>query len=214
MTRISCPVCSASAHVIVDEKTSITYHCCTACDYWCKAPEHHPTLPEQKPRYDLHENDPDDPGYRAYFQRFLDWVLPQVTTQGRALDFGSGASDLLATMLSEAGFDATRYDPIYHPDTGYRGDHYDLIVSTEVFEHLSDPMAVFAHLADRLAPGGYLALQTQFHPDDAAAFLRWYYRLDPTHIGFFTPRTFQKMARQQGLAYLSDDGANKVLFRR
>jgi len=214
MPSTQCPVCHAECVSFSDEKYGITYHRCTACDHWFKSPRHHPTLPEQKQRYDLHENDPDDPGYRAYFRRFLDWVLPQVATGVRALDFGSGASGLLAAMLAEAGFDATRYDPIYHPDTGYRTHRYDLIVSTEVFEHLNDPEAVFSHLADRLAPGGYLALQTQFHPNDVSAFLQWYYRLDPTHIGFFTPRTFREMAHLHGLEFLGDDGKNKVLFRR
>jgi SAM-dependent methyltransferase len=214
MTRILCPVCRTASHTFIDPGQATTYLACSTCAYWFKSPEHHPSLPKQKQRYDLHENDPDDPGYRAYFQRFLDWVLPQIPAGGRALDFGSGVSDLLATMLSDQGFDAVRYDPIYHPDTRYQAHRYDLIVSTEVFEHLSDPMAVFAHLAERLAPGGYLALQTQFHPNDEASFLQWYYRLDPTHIGFFTPHTFREMARRQGLEYLGDDGKNKVLFRR
>ena len=214
MSHIACPVCRTECSAFADVKQTVTYHACPGCGYWFKAPDHHPGLSEQKTRYDLHENDPDDPGYRAYFQRFLDWVLPQIPVGGRALDFGSGASGLLASMLAEAGFDAMRYDPIYHPDERYRKERYDLIVSTEVFEHLSDPLAVLRELASLLKPGGFLAIQTQFHPEDETAFLQWYYRLDPTHIGFFVPRTFQRMGAEPGLIYLGDDGRNKVLLRQ
>jgi SAM-dependent methyltransferase len=117
-------------------------------------------------------------------------------------------------MFREQGWDAVRYDPIYHPDTAYTHQHFDLIVSTEVFEHLDDPVGVMSHLHGCLAPGGYLALQTQFYPEDTGEFLQWYYRLDPTHIGFFAPQTFRWLASKYGMEYVTDDGRNKVLLRR
>ena len=210
---MKCPICTSDTTSFVDPKSRITYHSCPSCGYIFKSPEHHHDLPTQKARYDLHENDPDDPGYRAYFQRFLDYVLPMVPAgEGRALDFGCGASDLLATMLTETGYTADRYDPIYHPDSAYASAHYDLIVSTEVFEHLDDPLTTLRHLRDRLTPTGHLALQTQFLPDTREAFLNWYYRLDPTHIGFFTPRTFVVMGKLLGLRVVGDDGVNKVVM--
>jgi len=107
-----------------------------------------------------------------------------------------------------------QYDPIYYPDATYRDGQFDLIVSTEVFEHLSDPIATLRHLREHLRPGGHLALQTQFPPPGRDAFLDWYYRLDPTHIGFFTPETFRYMAGAVGLQDLGNDGTNKVLFQR
>ncbi len=211
---MNCPICTAPCDPFVDTKHAVEYHACPQCGYCFKAPGHHADLAEQKIRYDLHENDPDDPGYRAYFRRFLDWVLPHMPAdRGRALDFGCGASDLLATMLEEAGYEAARYDPIYYPDEGYRAHRYRLIVSTEVFEHLSDPLGVLRLLSDRLQTGGTLALQTQFYPGDRAAFLDWYYRLDPTHIGFFTPETFRFMAQELGRELIADDRINKLLIR-
>ena len=212
---MKCPICTTPCDPFVDTKQAVEYHACPACGYVFKAPHHHADLVKQKLRYDLHENDPDDPGYRAYFQRFLDWVLPQVPRRrGRVLDFGCGASGLLAGMLAEQGFEAVQYDPIYYPDATYRDGQFDLIVSTEVFEHLSDPIATLRHLREHLRPGGHLALQTQFPPPGRDAFLDWYYRLDPTHIGFFTPETFRYMAGAVGLHELGNDGTNKVLFQR
>jgi SAM-dependent methyltransferase len=212
---MKCPICSAQTRAFVDESEGIEYRRCSVCAYVHKAPRHHPDWSEQKARYDLHENDPDDPGYRAYFGRFLDWVLPQVDVRGRALDFGSGASDLLSTLLEEAGYDAAdRYDPIYHPDSAFLSQTYDLIVSVEVFEHLSDPLETFALLIERLNPGGHIAIRTEFAPTSDAAFAQWYYRNDPTHIAFFTPETFAQMARRTGVRLLAEDGHNKVLFTK
>ncbi len=211
---MKCPICTSQTSSFVDPKPQITYHACCSCGYTFKAPEHHHDLPTQKSRYDLHQNDPDDPGYRAYFQRFLDYILPRVPVGGRALDFGCGASGLLASMLTESGYTADRYDPIYYPDSAYASQGYDLIVSTEVFEHLDDPLTILRHVTERLTPTGHLALQTQFAPDTREAFLDWYYRLDPTHIGFFTPRTFAVMGEHLGLQIVGEDGANKVVMAR
>jgi 2-polyprenyl-3-methyl-5-hydroxy-6-metoxy-1,4-benzoquinol methylase len=209
---MKCPICTANTDTFADQKHNITYHRCAQCGYICKDPVHHQNLNAQKKRYDLHRNDPDDPGYRAYFQRFLDFVLPQVGLGGRVLDFGCGASGLLGEMLEEHGFEASRYDPVYYPDEGYRQMSFDLIVSTEVFEHLDDPLEVLHHLSGMLSPGGYIAIQTQFYPPETNKFLDWYYRLDPTHIGFFSLSTFRLMAHLSDLNYLSDDGINKVIL--
>ncbi len=116
----------------------------------------------QKARYDLHENDPDSDGYRAYFQRFLDFVLPKVGKPATALDFGCGRSRLLADILTQHGIACDAYDPIYRPDISYNTKKYDLIVSVEVFEHLHDPVAEFRKLIELLYSGGFLAIQTEF----------------------------------------------------
>jgi len=211
---MKCPVCQYQSASFTDPASQIRYHACTECGYIHKDPEYYHDFGSQKRRYDLHQNHPDDPGYRAYFQRFLDMVLPYSARRGRALDFGSGDSDLLASMLGEAGFEVMRHDPIYHPDSAYASEHFDLIVSTEVFEHLDDPLRTLWHLSEHLTPGGHLALQTQFLPATRGEFLTWYYRLDPTHIGFFTPETLEVMARACGMLYVADDGVNKVVFQK
>ncbi len=211
---MKCPICQTETQSFLDPKSDTLYHACDACGYIHKDPRHHADLPTQKERYDLHQNNPKDSGYRAYFQRFLDFVLAYVPKEGKALDFGSGDSDLLVSMLKASGYAATRYDPIYHPDSAYVSDIFDLIVSTEVFEHLDDPLRTLWHLSEHLVPGGYLALQTQFLPAGHEAFLDWYYRLDPTHIGFFTPDTLEVMARACGMLYVADDGVNKVVFQK
>jgi 2-polyprenyl-3-methyl-5-hydroxy-6-metoxy-1,4-benzoquinol methylase len=196
------------------DKTELLYYHCHACEYIFKSPECFQDFERQKERYNLHENNEDDEGYIAYFKRFLDFTLPLVGQPSSALDFGCGRTSLLAKLLEEEGITCDYYDPIYHPDNLDDEKKYDLIVSTEVFEHLHAPKEVFASLLDRLIEGGYLALQTQFHPNDTKAFKKWYYHQDPTHIVFFRPKTFKILCEMFGCHYVEDNGKNMVVLQK
>ena len=211
---MNCHICTKSTETFVHEKTDITYYHCKACEYIFKSSEYHQDLTVQKERYNLHENDAEDEGYQAYFQRFLDFILPLVGKPKTALDFGCGRSSLLATLLEKEVTKCDYYDPIYHPDTLSESKKYDLIVSTEVFEHLHQPREVFESLLERLEEDGYLALQTQFHPNDVEAFKKWYYHQDPTHIVFFTAQTFRVLCEIYGCEFVGDNGKNMVVMKK
>ena len=198
----------------MDQKNQMLYYKCNECEYIFKHPSVFQDLEFQKERYDLHQNDEDDEGYRAYFQRFLDFVLPIVRNPKNALDFGCGKSTLLSNMLKEEGIDCDAYDPIYHPDGISEDKKYDLIVSTEVFEHLKDPKEVFENLLSRLNKGGFLAIQTEFHPNEMGAFNNWYYTQDPTHVIFFTVETFEVLCSQYACRLVDDDGKNIVVIKK
>ena len=209
-----CLICSGRCVRFCDPVEKRDYYRCSACELIFKEKTAFADFSVQKRRYDLHENDENDAGYRAYFDTFLDFVLPRCGEPRTALDFGCGASMLLSGMMEERGIEALAYDPIYHPGTEYRGRRYDLIVSVEVFEHLHDPKKVFGELLELLKPGGYLAVRTEFHPREEEAFLAWYYPKDPTHIVFFTPETFRKLCRNSDCRYLDDNGKNIVLVQK
>lgn len=212
--KMKCHICNKITESFIDQKTNITYYNCNNCEYIFKSPECYQDFSVQKERYNLHENDENDTGYQAYFQRFLDFILPLLDKPKTALDFGCGRSSLLASLLIKEGIDCDYYDPIYHPDTLDEKKKYELIVSTEVFEHLHQPREVFESLLDRLEEGGYLALQTQFHPNDAEAFKKWYYHQDPTHIVFFTAKTFRVLCKEYGVEFIADNGKNMVVLRK
>lgn len=200
--------------MFMDEKAQMLYYHCNACEYIFKHPSVYPELSDQKERYDLHENEEENEGYRAYFKRFLDFVLPLVQNPKSALDFGCGESSLLASMLEEEGIACDYYDPLYHPDGLKDNKKYDLIVSTEVFEHLPQPKEVFESLLDRLNTGGYLAIQTEFHPNEMGAFKNWYYTQDPTHIVFFTVHTFEVLSTLYKCRFVDDNGKNMIVIKK
>lgn len=211
---MQCHICQKLAQPFQDEKHQATYYFCHGCAYIFKDPQYYWSMKAQKERYDLHENSEESAGYRAYFQRFLDFLLPHVGGVKRALDFGCGRSMLLSKMLQEQHIVCDAYDPLYHPEGLDEEKRYGLIVSTEVFEHLSQPKEVFATLVTQLEEGGYLAIQTQFHPNEVEAFKTWYYPNDPTHIVFFTPKSFICLAQQYGMKYITDNGRNMVLLQK
>lgn len=211
---MKCQLCNKETESFIDGKTNIKYYQCGDCEYIFKSPENHQDFSTQKERYNLHENDENDAGYQAYFKRFLDFILPLVGQPKTALDFGCGKSSLLASLLEEEGVCCDYYDPIYHPNISIDSKKYELIVSTEVFEHLHQPREVFENLLERLEEGGYLALQTQFHPNELERFKKWYYHQDPTHIVFFTAHTFRVLCKEYACEYIGDNGKNMVVIRK
>ena len=211
---MKCPICSQTCRSFTDEKLHTHYYHCGTCHFIFKSPDYYQDYDEQKERYDLHQNEEKSEGYQAYFKRFMDFILPLTGTPRRALDFGCGTTSLLAKMMTEEGIECDFYDPIYHPKTTYQDKNYDLIVSVEVFEHLHHPKEVFGHLFSLLNKGGYLAIQTQFHYDDIEQFLNWHYRLDPTHIVFFSPETFRYLADLYGGDYKGDNGKNMLVIQK
>ncbi len=211
---LKCLICSGTIHSFDDRRLQATCYACEVCHGIFKSPDSFQDYSEQKKRYDLHQNEEDSEGYRAYFGRFLDFTLPMVGNVESALDFGSGASTLLAIMMRENGISCDSYDPIYRPDSTYLQKSYDLIVSVEVFEHLQNPSEVFRHLLSRLNSGGYLAIQTQFHYNDIELFLNWHYRLDPTHVVFFAPETFRYLSDLNNCEYRGDNGKNMVVIQK
>lgn len=211
---MNCHICNQDTISFKDEKTDIQYYHCKTCEYIFKSPQYYQDFKIQKERYNLHENNEEDIGYIAYFERFLAFVLPSVSRVETALDFGCGCTSLLAKLLEREGIECEYYDPIYHPHTLDKNKKYDLIVSTEVFEHLHQPKEVFESLLDRLNRGGYLAIQTEFHSNEYTSFKKWWYPKDPTHIVFFRVQTFEVLSEIYGCKVVENNAKNMVLIEK
>jgi len=211
---VNCHICSQLTSKFVDEKTQIKYYHCSECEYIFKSPEYYQDFSTQKKRYNLHENNDEDEHYQAYFQRFLDFTLPLLDKPKNALDFGCGRTSLLATLLEKEGISCDYYDPIYYPNTLEYKKKYDLIVSTEVFEHLHQPRVIFSELIEHLNENGYLAIQTQFHTNVLTDFITWYYHRDSTHVVFFTPKTFDILCKQYNCHIVKHNDTNMILIQK
>ena len=211
---MKCHICNEPTLMFFDMQDHSVYYQCKECEYIFKHPSVYKAIEAQKERYDLHENEEENEGYRAYFQRFLDFIFPLVGTPKTALDFGCGKSTLLSQMLKEYGVECEYFDPIYHPNKLDNSKKYQLIVSVEVFEHLHQPKEVFEDLLNRLESGGYLAIQTEFHPNDIDAFKQWYYQKDPTHIVFFREKTFDVLSHLYPCRIVDDNGKNMIVIKK
>ena len=144
----------------------------------------------------------------------LQHQLRRLPARSRVLDFGCSTGRLLKDMTSrlecagvepnepaaavarERGIEIVTVDALQS-----RGRMFDAILLTDVYEHLSEPLAVVEVLARLLSPGGWLAIVTgdadAVTPRHRAAEF-WYFRL-PGHLIMASERHCRWLARRVGL---------------
>jgi cyclopropane fatty-acyl-phospholipid synthase-like methyltransferase len=94
--------------------------------------------------------------------------------------------------LLREGFHLLTYDPYYQPDKSILKKSYNYIVSCEVVEHFNKPQETFLLLKQLLKPKGKLYIKTDIlYYVNRMYFEKWGYRNDPTHVFFYTPKTFE-----------------------
>ena len=189
---MSCPLCHEDAAFFFEDERR-PYHQCGQCELIFVPAEHLPTREEEKAQYDLHENNPEDSGYRRFLGRLADPLLEKLPPGSVGLDFGCGPGPTLSLMLEEAGHRVALFDPIYHPNPGALEGQYDFVTATEVFEHLHHPRRDLEVLWNCLRPGGWLGVMTK-RARTREAFSKWHYIKDPTHVGFWSGNTFRWLA--------------------
>ncbi len=168
---------------------------------------------EEKERYMGHDNSHQNEGYVEMFKDFLEvGVFPFIQDLNNVLEFGCGPGPVLADLLEKEDYQVDKYDPYFFPDRVFENKKYDLITSTEVFEHFSEPRKEMKFLKHHLKYGGYLAVMTSFHPGPEK-FADWWYKWDPTHIIFYNLNTFQKIAEDYNLKIIYTNGEKYILFK-
>lgn len=211
-----CPLCeksysskstndSGEGHPLFHQDKRRPYYRCSRCDLIFVPAPWHLDGEKEKTRYDEHNNDPQDKGYRDFLGRIipvLEEELFPITQPGKALrglDFGCGPGPVLAEMLSDRGHFMETYDPYYwdRKEVLKKGQ-YHFITSTEVWEHFSSPHSEIPRLLDMLKEGGVLAVMTNLMTEKVH-FKSWYYINDFTHISFFSQKSFLWLAKQFNL---------------
>ena len=142
-------------------------------------------------------------------------------TAGRLLDFGCATGDFV--RIANAQFEAYGADVSssaietakgLHPDVADHlfvtdsavglPDHIrnlDVVTAWDVIEHVGHPVQMLRGLAERLAPGGIVAVST---PNSAALTARlmgarWAFMTPPEHLGFFGPDVLARAFAEAGL---------------
>ena len=209
-----CLICQSETHPLYDPEIKVTHHVCDGCGYTFKDQSAHVGKTEEKALYSNHQNTLENTGYVNMFERFLDFTLEKRDVSGPALDFGSGPGPVLYELLKRRGFASHHYDPYFNDDQAVFLRSYGLITSTEVFEHLADPLSTFRRLESLLKPGGTLAVMTSLRPVSDQDFLTWWYRRDQTHIGFFTEKALRKLTENTPMTLVKSNHKNHFLFTK
>lgn len=185
---------------------------CRICGLVHLLPGQRPSREEEAAEYALHQNDPADPGYRAFLDRLAAPVAARLAPAARGLDFGCGPGPTLSVLLTERGLPCRDYDPLFRPDPTLLEQKWDFITCSEVVEHLHDPAREFERLDRCLAPGGLLGVMTSLLTP-GIDFAVWPYRRQPSHVVFYRPQTMAWIAAWRGWS-METLGDNIVLFTK
>lgn len=173
---------------------------CPACGIVTLRVELHPSEEQERARYLLHRNSPEDAGYRAFLARLADPLVDRVERGAEGLDFGCGPGPTLSAVLEERGLSVRLHDPLFAPNPAALAHTWAFVTCTEVVEHLRDPRATWREMAGLVRSGGWLAVMTQpLTPARERDFAAWAYARDPTHVALYRPGALDWIAAWLGL---------------
>lgn len=184
---------------------------CPVCELIFVPGEYHLSPDDEAARYRLHENTFSNEGYVGMFLEKIAVVHQYCFDAHTVLDYGCGPEPVLAQLLMREGFDCDVYDPYFFPVLPESS--YDLVISTEVFEHFRDVRAELCRIRSLLNPGGFLAVMTSFY-DSVRDFGDWWYISDPTHICFFSTCTFEWIEKEFGFHRVYTDRKNFIILAK
>ena len=214
---MKCPLCQ-NATEIFTEGESREYQICNLCGLIFVPPRFHISIESERERYQEHENSLENEGYVAMFMEKVSLIkkyCPQIKT---ALDFGCGYEPVLKILLEREGLKTEVYDSIFFPDSP-KNKSFDLVISTETFEHFKNPLQDIKWAINHVATSGFLAVMTRFYPlengkPSEEKFSKWYYKRDPTHIVFYSSKSFHWIADKMGFQIILNNQFDFVLLQR
>lgn len=206
-----CKICNLETIKIVFKNNQI-YYSCKNCNFISLDHNFVINKENEKKRYLLHKNSIEDKKYVEMLKDFIAKSINPITTNIKdILDFGCGHNPVLAQILTEMKYNTNYYDPYFFPNLE-KTKKYDLVVSTEVFEHLINPLESFQIILNLLNENGSISIMTKFIPKDN--FENWWYLSDETHISFYNKKTFEYLANKFNLKILFCDDKELIVLQK
>ena len=185
-------------------KLEDTYYKCKTCHGVFVDENNRPDIVQEKKRYELHDDDTNDGGYRKFVSPITSAIINDFAKVSKGLDFGAGTSTIISIMLKEEQYNIKNYDPYFHIYPELLEEKYDYISSCEVIEHFYNPYKEFRLLKGMLKKDSKLYLMTEVY-NEGIDFASWYYKNDPTHVFFYSLETFEWIKNQFGFSALEVD---------
>jgi len=208
---INCLLCLCDSTINHSKVHGIQYLKCTVCHSIFKDPIHHLSFDDEYSRYLTHNNDVEDPRYQQFVQPLVQKVTQKISKDSIGLDFGAGTGPVITYLLEELGYQVKLYDPFFHPDRSLLSNKYDFIICCEVIEHFFNPNKDFRLLKELLKPGGMIFLMTEMLPHDESL-QDWYYIKDPTHVFFYSPKSFDWIKDHYSFSKILVEGRTIEIF--
>jgi Zn ribbon nucleic-acid-binding protein len=183
-----CPLCQSENHTLIHKDQNREFLQCKDCGYIHVPKQYHLSESEEKLRYDTHNNDSQDARYRQFLSQLTIPLQGLIPENSIGLDFGSGPGPTLSLMLEEVGHQVDLYDKFYATNERVFDKEFDFVTLSEVIEHLSDPVFELERLKSILKTECCIAIMTQILTNEID-FSDWYYKNDPSHIGFYTRKS-------------------------
>jgi len=225
----ACPICSHSnlqhycrVPSLFNEGEFIRYERCAECGTVLR----NPRLPDayRLSRYEdkiLPEDEkvlrPKSQVHYAFMMRVISRLMP--TGSGRRLlDFGCGAGGFLVEARS-AGFDVMGLElnrdlgrhveksfgiRVFQgliSDPGFADERFNVIISSQVLEHLLDPRATLTRLRAHLEAPGLILIEVP-NIRDIREFLRHGSLMDDSHLFYFSARSLSRLLIDCGFRVL------------
>ena len=196
----------------MDEKRGWRYFHCQVCDLVYRDPVTYLNKVEEKARYETHNNSIENTGYVRFLTPVVELLKPYLRTSDKGLDYGCGPGPILKILFSNFGFEIENYDPYFFNDLKLLEKKYNFITCTEAIEHFYESGEGLNKMVDLLEKDGFLLLMTDRRPSKEK-FLSWGYRMDNTHVCFYSTKTFEWIAHHWNLELVYSEG-KLSLFRK
>lgn len=207
---MQCTLCESELEKQVDNQ----YFECETCGAYVMNSQQWLGAEDEKARYDTHNNDISDPGYRKFVSPIADAILRDFLSEHHGLDYGCGPGPVIAAILRENNYSIDLFDPFYYPNYRFLEKQYDFIFSCEVFEHFFNPKQEIEKLLGLLKPNGKLYIMTHIYDSKIEVdFSKWYYRKDPSHVFIYTPKTIKYISENFEMELENHDG-RLVVFQK
>ncbi|MBW6479875.1 MAG: class I SAM-dependent methyltransferase [Bacteroidales bacterium] len=204
-----CPLCCGLGDLYYNQP-SRKFYLCERCGGLFVPNLFLPDSQKEKDRYLKHNNDVNDPGYRAFAMPMAKAVMSTFNNENTGLDFGSGTGPVVSTILRENNYQIELYDPFFHPHPHLLEKTYDFIVSCEVVEHFFKPRKEFQLMKSLLKPHGKLFCMTGLY-NKSIDFSTWHYKNDFTHVFIYQKETMEWISGNFGFSGIEIDGDLVVL---
>jgi hypothetical protein len=171
---------------------------CQHCHFVFREPAQWLSPEAEAERYRSHQNSVDSIGYQNFLMPVVDCIESHQKAEEMGLDYGCGPHSVIQFLLQKKGFQMEVWDPLFHPRPLPCLKAYHYVSCTEVFEHFRAPISEILKIKDLLKPEGCMYVKTAW-VDLISDFSKWHYQRDPTHIGFFSKKSFEYLSSQLNL---------------